>query len=374
MHLVIIGARNTGTSLYLVSLAIKQGMKVIVLTEPHDDLTDAFEKEVKVVYLAISTEVVTEWINKNISCDRNELMITTAHDLYASVAAKVAWEFSVPGPDPRAVDYCVSKFNQDEVISKLGYRKNRSLMMSLDDYVDKLHGMKLEYPLVIKPVEGSASHGIKKCHDYDEALKHIGSLAKLHEGNPKLIPDGKVLLEKFVSGQEYCVEVFDGNLVGLMKKNKSSGGRFIERGYSSDIDLTLSQVENIRLVIESVVKSMGLNWGPVHIDCIINEDDIHIIEVNPRIAGSFITAIIRDAWGVDMSKALLDKLRGRQVSLSINRNPIKFAQVIFFLDSDPDSYNVPNESLVHNDYLSVTYSPQLVPERERRSYIYIIAG
>jgi len=79
---------------------------------------------------------------------------------------------------------------------------------------------------------------------------------------------------------------------------------------------------------------MNLCWGPVHIDCITESDSVHIIEVNPRIAGSFVTDIIRDAWDFDMIDALLNKLNGSDVFLPERAEPARFAQAILFLDSD----------------------------------------
>lgn len=374
MQLVIIGARNTGTSLYLISLAVSRGYNVTVLTAEHDDLSNSFEDCVNVISLSISTENVTAWIENNLSVFLPRILITTAHDLYASVAAQVALYFNVPGPDSEAVSFCVSKENQIEVLKNLGFRRNDSVYISLDKPLPLFFTDNLVFPVVIKPVEGSASHGINKCQTADEVVTHLSRLFDEYRSTPELIPGGKVLVERFVDGQEYCVELFDGLFVGMMKKNKRSGSRFIERGYSSDIELTRQQIDSLVSMTEQIIASLKLTWGPVHIDCIINEKLIHIIEVNPRIAGSFITAIVRDAWGFDIADALLNRLEGKRVEILRKHEPEKFAQVVFLLNSDPESWGVPDANQLMDSTISLSYAPQVIPERERRAYIYFVVG
>lgn len=372
MQLVIIGARNTGTSLYLVSLAIRYGYSVTVLTAEHDNLNGAFENAVQVISLNISTENVINWIKNNLVVFTSALLITTAHDLYATVAAQVADWFGVPGPDKEAVAYCVSKINQSETLSRLGFQQASPTRVSLSEQLPASLIATLSYPVVIKPVEGSASQGISLCRTTKEALVHLEHLSAKYRTQPEIIPGGAVLIEHFVAGQEYCVELFDGVFIGTMKKNKRAGSRFIERGYSSDIDLTESQIDRLILMTEKITASLNLMWGPIHIDCIINEEQIYIIEINPRIAGSFITAIIRDAWTFDIADALLKRLSGKHVEIFRRREPKKFAQVMFFLGCDPESWQVPVASQLTDSKIKVIYAPQFIPERERRAYVYLV--
>lgn len=372
MHLIIIGARNTGTSLYLVSLAIQRGYSVTILTAGHDDLINKFDECVRVQSLTITTNNVISWIEKEIKYKTGTLLITTAHDLYAAVASRVAKYFNVPGPDSRAVSFCVSKQNQSELLKKMGYRSEETTCISLAEFDAEEMTGRQTYPVVIKPVEGSASDGIALCHSAAEAITHIQSLADTYNNNPNLIPEGKIIIEKYISGQEYCVELFDGVFVGAMRKNKLAGSRFIERGYSSDIDLSAEQTDRLVTMVENIANSFNLLWGPVHIDCIIGKNHIHIIEINPRIAGSFITSIVRDAWGFDISDALLDRLEGKKNVIRRKIRPEKFAQAVFFLEGDPETWTIPVSGKLSDHSINLIYAPQYIPERERRAYIYMV--
>lgn len=264
------------------------------------------------------------------------------------------------------------KKNQIEKLKSLGLISDESFCIKLTDYSEADINEKLNYPVVIKPVEGSASFGIAMCYSDTEVITHLQHLASMYARNSNLIPGGVILVEKYIRGQEYCVEVFDGVFVGAMKKNKQPGSKFIERGYSSDLDLTSDQIKRLIKMVEDIANSFNLTWGPVHIDCIINGNHIHIIEVNPRIAGSFITSIVLDAWGFDISSALLDRLEGKKYLIKRKTEPQKFAQVIFLLEGDPETWRIPISGELTDGKINLIYAPQYIPERERRAYIYMV--
>lgn len=371
MHLVIIGARNTGTSLNLVDQALARGLHVTVITAEHDDLTHVFKEEVNVVTLTVTADNVAGYIQNVIRKDSEYIRVTTAHDMYASVAAQVSNRLGIPGPDAEAVSRCVSKKYQDVILNSLGCRLGASCQYNLDNELYQSRFEHLTFPVVLKPVKGSASHGIRKCHTPAEVSDHMQCLREMYKALPKIIPSGDIMIESFINGPEYCVEIFDGQFAGIMAKKKKAGDLFIERGYTSETDLSVKAIRNIAALCEHVVATMNLCWGPVHIDCITESDNVHIIEVNPRIAGSFITDIIRDAWGFDMVNALLNKLNGSDVFLPERAEPSGFAQVIFFLDSDPEILKFKETGFLSAEDVRLSFSPQILTGRDRRSYLYL---
>lgn len=372
MHLFIIGARNTGTSLNLVSQALAKGMKVTVITAKHDDLSNVFEEEVNVVTLTVTADNVFYYIQNATSKGGEYICVTTANDMYASVAARVSNRLGVPGPDAEAVSNCVSKKYQEVILNHLGCRLGSSHHFSLNDELYYSRFENFIFPVVVKPVEGSASHGIRKCQTPEDILDHMHFLEKKYKANPEIIPAGDIIIEDFINGAEYCIEIFDGQFVGIVTKKKNAGDLFIERGYTSEVDLSQKTINNIITLCERVVARMNICWGPVHIDCIIEHDKIHIVEVNPRIAGSFITDIIRDAWGFDMIDALLNKIIGSDITLPKKANPVGFAQVLFFLDTDPEVLKFQEPSFISEGSIRLSLSPQILKERERKSYLYLV--
>lgn len=116
---------------------------------------------------------------------------------------------------------------------------------------------------------------------------------------------------------------------------------------------------------------MLLNPGPVHIDCIVREHQCFIVELNPRMPGSFISDIIRDCYGFDMTEAHLDKLMGREVTLPSQHVPCRYARAEFLLTSDPPEWQFSSEGRLNDGVIEVRYGPQNLPHRQRRAFIYL---
>lgn len=371
-RLIVIGARKTGTSLALVRAALGRQLQVTVISGPNDLLHGVFPPEVEIVNLETDAAAVTAWLRSRYPDPDRRLRVTTANDVYARLAAQVAEALGLPGPDAASVALCVSKANQKALLAAEGLPTSQFVSGALSDLPalwNQLGG--LRFPVVVKPAEGSASHGVKRCIDLDEARQHAQALAGELQANLRTGLTDSVIVEEFLEGAEYCVEYFDGRYVGAMRKLKRRGEGFLERGYTSELDLDDAA---LRRLIDSGARAValaGLTWGPVHIDCIVRDGLPYVIELNPRIAGSFICDIVRDGYGFDMVARLLDKLTGRRVVVPDIFAPRSYAHVEFLLASDPLpwDFSVPGE--LRNNDLHITYGPQRLVHRERRAYIYV---
>ena len=107
------------------------------------------------------------------------------------------------------------------------------------------------------------------------------------------------MIEEYLPGEEYCVEFFDGRYVGAIRKLKQQRFSFQEHGYTSELNLDEATLRRMKDVCTRAVELAGLSWGPVHVDCIVTGDRPYIVELNPRIAGSFICEVVRDSYGFD---------------------------------------------------------------------------
>lgn len=109
----------------------------------------------------------------------------------------------------------------------------------------------------------------------------------------------------------------------------------------------------------------------MHLDCIVHDGVPHVIELNPRIAGSFICDIVRDGYGFNVVEALLDKLDGRPVEIPERFEPHAYARAEFLLDSDPRAWRFAQAGEIHDGTVTISYGPQVLPDRERRAFLYV---
>lgn len=371
-RLIVIGARSTGTSLALVRAALDRQLDVTVISGPNDSLRGVFAAQVELVNLETDADVVVAWLRRHYPDPVRQLRVTTANDVYARLAAQVAETLGLPGPDTASVARSVSKAYQKSLLATHDLPTSRFIVGALTDLPALWGKLPLvRFPVVVKPSEGSASHGVKLCRDFDQANEHLEALARELRENRRTGLIDCVIVEEYLEGAEYCVEYFDGRYVGAMRKFKRHGEGFLERGYTSELDLDDRALRRLIDAGTQAVERAGLTWGPVHLDCIVRDGLPYVIELNPRIAGSFICDIVRDGYGFSMVERLLDKLQGRPVVVPELFAPSAYARVEFLLDSDPKPWDFSQPGELKNGDLHISYGPQRAADRERRAYLYV---
>lgn len=368
-RLVLIGARATGSSVSLVQLAIRESFAVTIIVDERVQLDRrAFPDGVDIVNLRADEKTVSEWISHRYRPGEQPVFVTTAHDLYARLAANVAESLKLPGPPAAPVSQAVSKAAQKRILASAGLPTTRAIVIAHDTLRDlDRQLLTLRAPFVVKPSEGSASDGVKLCDDAAAAKAHI---AKLFDADGGERAGRHVLVEEFVTGHEYCVEFFDGRYVGAMRKIKSDGIGFIERAYTAELDLDAAGIAHLIEVTTAAVQAACLTWGPVHVDCIMSHGVPYVVELNPRIAGSFICDIVRDSYGFDPVAALLEKIQGRPVDIPRVTGPLGYARVDFILETDPPSWDFPEAGSTSSPGVSIRFGPQRLSNRQRRAFLY----
>ncbi|WP_396333924.1 acetyl-CoA carboxylase biotin carboxylase subunit family protein [Burkholderia anthina] len=371
-RLIVIGTRKTGSSLVLVRAALDRSLDVTVIGGPDDALQGVFPAQVDIACMARDADVITAWIREHHPDPDRSLRVTTANDAYAAVAATVADALGLPGPDTPCVVRAASKAQQKALLADCGIPSAECIVVRLSDLPACRRQLDdLRFPVVIKPVGGTAGYGVRRCDSRHDVLDHLASLSCRDWTEARVDADDAVLIEAYLAGSEYCVEYFDGRYVGALRKLKRYGEGFLERGYTSELDLDEPSLRRmIDCGTETVVRA-GLTWGPVHLDCIVSDGRPHIVEINPRIAGSFICDIVRDAYGFDTIARLLDKLEGKRVVVPELCAPGAFARVDFLLDSDPAPWDYTQPGELKNGDLHISYGPQRLPSRRRRAYLYV---
>jgi len=162
------------------------------------------------------------------------------------------------------------------------------------------------FPLLVKPRSGAGSRGVAK----------IASREDL-EGVPK---DGSFLLQEFLPGEEYSVDVYvrrDGRVVGAVPRERMK----VDSGIA-----VASRTINLPEVIESAVKTaeaIGIR-GTANVQFKRAADGVFkLLEVNPRFPG---TLPLTGAAGIDMPKLMADELAGK--SLPDGLMPFKELMVV----------------------------------------------
>lgn len=227
--------------------------------------------------------------------------LVTSSEYFVTVTAQAAARLSLPGADPAAVQRCRDKRGQRRALQAAGLRMPAHAgAVSSAEAVEAAR--RIGFPVVVKPVDGTGSRGVRLCRVPAEVHDHtVALLAQGHDerGQPVL---PAVLVEEYVSGPEVSVETFGIGVVGVTAKHLGSSPWFVERGHDFPADGS-SGVEGLAL---AAVEALGLLFGPAHTEIRLGPHGPVVIEVNPRLAGGRIPTLVRLATGIDLVGATVD--------------------------------------------------------------------
>ncbi|GAA3348503.1 hypothetical protein GCM10020358_67200 [Amorphoplanes nipponensis] len=148
-------------------------------------------------------------------------------------------------------------------------------------------------PVVVKPVTGSGSAGVRLCADAGEVAEWAARLLGGDGG-----PTGPILVETAVRGPEFSVETFDGVVRAVVGKRLGPEPWFVEIGHDVPAPVPAAVRAELGETTRRALAALGLGWGAAHTELRLSAAGPVVIEVNPRLAGGMIPAAVRAATGL----------------------------------------------------------------------------
>ncbi|MDT0328082.1 ATP-grasp domain-containing protein [Nocardiopsis lambiniae] len=246
--------------------------------------------------------------------------VTSSSEYFVATAAAAARSLGLPAPDPEAVDRCRDKALQRRILAAAGVpgplsREVRSTAEGAA--LARVAGG----TVVVKPVLGSGSDGVRACSGPAETAE---ALRPLLDAEP-----GRALVEEYLDGPEFSVETFDERVVGVTAKRLGSPPRFLETGHEHPADLAPGAERALAETALAALRALGLGWGPAHVEIRLTTAGPRIVEVNPRLAGGMIPALVEAATGVDLVAATVARVLGAPVPLEPTRSEAAAIRFLF---------------------------------------------
>lgn len=228
--------------------------------------------------------------------------VTSSSEYYVAAAARAAKALGLPGPDGDAVAACRAKDVQRE-----RHRAAGVPVPAFEAVADAAAAVaaaeSLGYPVVLKPVSGSGSVGVRLCRNADDTC----------DWAHRLLDDGantRILVEEAVAGPEFSVETFDGRVVTVVAKHVGPVPYFVETGHDVPAATPGPTARALGETAVRALSALGLGWGAAHTELRWSAGGPVVIEVNPRLAGGMIPVAVRAALGVDLVDAVVARAAG----------------------------------------------------------------
>lgn len=228
--------------------------------------------------------------------------IYSSSDYFVEAASSVATVIGLPAANPEAIATCRNKWKQAAELQRQSIAiPETRLATSIRDVENILAQATL--PVVVKPVSGSGSSGVRLCDSAAAAINAFESASGALLDQVDL-PSPDILIQQYVEGKEYSAEIiaYDGALhcLGILAKHKGPAPCFVEVGHDFPAPLPEPSLKELASFAAGAVSALGLNFGPAHVEFVITESGPVIIEVNPRLAGGMIPVMLSHALGTSI--------------------------------------------------------------------------
>lgn len=242
-----------------------------------------------------------------------DFLITVCADQVLLVVAQVSEMMGLPC----YIDYQTAQNVSDKKLMKRIFWENN---IPTSRYVelaqlewDRIS--KLQYPLVVKPVDAYSSKGVRKVLNAQELEVCFREAAQISR-------TGGVIVEEFVSGEEISVDVFvkDGKAHLLCVSNSekiADADRFIIFRGRYPVAASEKIMGQIQQAAQQIADAFGLVNSPMLIQMIAGENGVSVLEFCARTGGNMKYLLIKHSCGFDVIRAVIDLTLGDEVTVEL---------------------------------------------------------
>ncbi|MCD7440493.1 ATP-grasp domain-containing protein [Streptomyces lincolnensis] len=313
-------SNTTGTGREFCAAARARGLRPVLLTRDPDRYPYVVEDAVDTRVLDTSDLTAVVEACAGLAGGAGLAGITSSSEYFVADAARAAARLALPAPDGDAIAQCRAKDLQRAALAAHGVPV--PAWTAVSEVAEAVRAAEaIGHPVVLKPVSGSGSNGVRLCADRAETedwARRLLDRATDERGNP--VPS-HILVEAAVDGPEFSVETFDGDVVTVVGKHTGPEPHFVETGHDIPAPVDPGTVAELADTALRALKALGLGWGAAHTEIRRSAEGPVVIEVNPRLAGGMIPVAVRAATGTDLVDAVIARAAGQDPTPPEGRAP-----------------------------------------------------
>ncbi|OIK06806.1 ATP-grasp domain-containing protein [Bacillus sp. MUM 13] len=229
--------------------------------------------------------------------------ILTTSDFFIEKVSLLCRHYDFPFLNPETAGILINKHLFRKKQKELGYKHpDFFLFSSLEEGMNFIKEDDREW--VFKPLISNESVGVRIIKNVEELKNAYQVLNKLSRFSAGLIKKEGFMLEEFISGEILSCEFIKDNnqlrILGFTSREMGDPPFFIELGY--EFPFHGEELNSIQNQVKKFVHDFDYNFGPCHIEFIVNKHGLYILEVNPRLMGYPNYWMINKALDTDILK------------------------------------------------------------------------
>ena len=217
----------------------------------------------------------------------NGVMTVSVESLVRTVSV-IAKELGLPAITEQAAANATNKVLMKKALKEHGIPSARFVSASSLKEA-RLKAAALKFPQVIKPVDRAGSRGVFKVED-------IQGLSDVFDASIREARSGEVIIEEFIDGIESTIDsvTYRGrtSILGISDKEKVHTPNIIAMDLTFPPRYSEEMQERVKKVVDDALKALSVDFGPSHVEVIVNENGPSVIEVAARAGGGLIPSDI----------------------------------------------------------------------------------
>lgn len=249
----------------------------------------------------------------NIAREQKINGILTTSDYPVRVVSYIGELLGLPCMSQSVSNICTNKYEQRIFFKKAGITTPFFIQCDTNSDISQL----FNFPYIVKPVDSSASRGVKKVLSTKQLMEAIKVACENSHTR-------KAIIEEFIEGdKEYSVEALTQNgithIIQITEKltRGEKMGFFVEDTHIEPARINSEYKDIIQQEVLKAIKAIGVDNCPTHTEIKIYNGKPYIIEIACRLGGDYITSdLVPLSTGVNMMENLIKLSVGEKIDIN----------------------------------------------------------
>ena len=284
------------------------------------------------------------------------LYVIAGSEFGVPLATRLAEDLGLPGNPVSAIPSMTEKDAMQEALRRNGLRYIRGKIITSEKEAEEYYRELGTEDVVVKRARGAGTQGVYLCHGHDEMINAVRtSLSDTIENEEGEVA---ILMQERIIGTEYIVNTVSCNgrhhVTSMWKYDKvrMPNGTNAYNNAMTIPRLEIGHSELVRYAC-SVATAVGVKYGPIHGEYMIDEKGPVLIEVNCR------------PMGAGLERKYIEQIFGHHetdLALDSYLDPVRFEEEMhkpyrvnkfgalkfFIMSSDTDVYSAPVMQIAKN--------------------------
>src|SRR5947207_510280 len=195
-RVILVESNTSGTGRHFISAARRLGLEPILLAEDPSRYPYIQQDQIEVIQHKCMDNLDGLQTCIDRLAQRFKIAgIYSSSEYFIETAAESARRRSLPGPDPHAVQICRNKWEQRNVLQKAGV--GIPSFIRVRSPLEALQALEVIcLPVVLKPILGTGSVGVRLCRNRAEVENHAAALLAVQTNERGMPIPQEILVEE----------------------------------------------------------------------------------------------------------------------------------------------------------------------------------